>query len=187
MKIAVVFLTLLTALAVASDRSALEVSIGGGVWMPSLFDSDAELSPGPAFIVSLQIPPSLGNCFIIETGYLSAGSDNDNYSGIAGIPLTVGYRMYPFYRRFAGPRGIEPLLGVFGGGMLLWDSPEGNQDKTNTGAGVIGVELGARIHMGESASLDIVVTPEWVPAGSPLAGESEKDLSGLEISASVSF
>jgi hypothetical protein len=37
--------------------------------------------------------------------------------------------MYPFYRRYAGPRGIEPLLGIYGGGMLLWDSPEGNQNR----------------------------------------------------------
>jgi len=187
MKTAVLFLALLTALTFASERNELEVSVGGGVWMPSLFDSDAQLTPGPSFVASLQIPPSLGNCFIIEAGYLSAGSDNDNYNGISGIPLTVGYRLYPFYRRFAGPRGIEPLLGIYGGGMLLWDSPEGTQDKTNTGAGIIGVELGARISVGESTSIDLVVTPEWIPAGSALAGETGKDLSGLEVTASVSF
>jgi len=71
--------------------------------------------------------------------------------------------------------------------MLLWDSPEGTQDKTNTGAGIIGVELGARISVGESTSIDLVVTPEWIPAGSALAGETGKDLSGLEVTASVSF
>ena len=187
MKTAIIFLVLLTTLSFASDRSDLEVSIGGGVWMPALFDSDAKLTPGPAIVVSLQIPPSLGNCFIIEAGYVSAGSDNANFNGISGIPLTVGYRMYPLYRRFAGPRGIEPLLGIFGGGMLLWDSPEGTQDKTSTGAAIIGVELGARIHMGESTSIDIVVTPEWVSAGSVLAGEGGKDLSGLELTASIAF
>ncbi len=187
MKATVLILALLSTLSAASERSELEVSIGGGVWMPSLFDSDAGLSPGPAFVLSIQIPPSLGNCFIIETGYLSAGTDSDVWGSVSGIPLTVGYRMYPFYRRFAGPRGIEPLLGIYGGGMLLWDSPEGNQDKTSTGAGVVGAELGARIHVGESASLDIVVTPEWISAGSALGGESGKDLSGLEITASIAF
>jgi hypothetical protein len=186
-KTAIMFLALLTALAAGSERSELEVSIGGGVWMPSLFDSDADLSPGPAFAVSLQIPPSLGNCFIIEVGYLTAGSDNADFSGVSGVPLTVGYRMYPFYRRYAGPRGIEPLIGIFGGGMLLWDSPEGNQEKTSTGAGIIGAEIGARIHLSESASIDITVSPEWVSAGSALAGENGKDLSGLEVTASVAF
>ncbi len=187
MRTAIMFLVLLTALAVSSERSDLEVSIGGGVWMPSLFDSDTGLSPGPAVVVSLQIPPSLGNCFIIEASYLSAGTDSDNWGAVTGIPLTVGYRMYPFYRRYAGPRGIEPLLGIYGGGMLLWDSPEGNQDKTSTGAGIIGAELGARINVGESASIDIVVTPEWVSAGSALGGQTGKDLSGLQITASIAF
>lgn len=186
MKTAIMFLALLTALSAASERSELEISIGGGVWMPSLFDSDAGLTPGPAIAVSLQIPPSLGNCFIIEVSYLIAGTDSDNWGAVSAIPLTVGYRMYPFYRRYAGPRGIEPLLGIYGGGMLLWDSPEGNQDKTSTGAGVIGAELGARINLGESTSIDIVVTPEWVSAGSSLSGAG-KDLSGLQITASIAF
>ncbi|MEN8208496.1 MAG: hypothetical protein ABFR50_04510 [Candidatus Fermentibacteria bacterium] len=187
MKTAIMFLALLTALAAASERSDLEVSIGGGVWMPSLFDSDAGLTPGPAIAVSLQIPPSLGNCFIIEASYLSAGTDNENWGAVTGIPLTVGYRIYPFYRRYAGPRGIEPLLGIYGGGMILWDSPEADQDKTSTGAGIIGAELGMRINAGESTSIDIVVTPEWIGAGSALAGETGKDLSGLQITASIAF
>jgi len=187
MKTAFMFLVLLTALSAASERSDLEFSIGGGIWLPSLLDSDAGLSPGPAVAVSLQIPPSLGSCFIIEAGYLSAGTDNDNWGAASGIPLTIGYRMYPFYKTFAGPRGIEPLLGIYGGGMLLWDSPEGNQDKTSTGAGIIGAELGVRVRLGESTSIDLVVTPEWVYAGSALAGGTGKDLSGLQITASIVF
>jgi len=187
MKTVVMLLMLLTTFAIASERNDLEVSFGGGVWMPSLVDSDADLTPGPVVIASLQIPPSLGDCFIIRSGYMSAASDNKNYNGISGIPITVGYRVYPFYRRFAGPRGIEPLIGIYGGGMLLWDSPESNQDKTSTGAGIIGAELGARVHISESASVDLVVTPEWLPAGSSLAGGTGKDLSGLEVTASVSF
>lgn len=187
MKAAILILALLCALVAASERSELEMSFGVGVWMPSLFDSDTQLNPGPAFMVSLQIPPSLGSCFIIETGYLSATSDRDSWKGVAGIPLTVGYRTYPFYKQYAGPRGIEPLLGIYGGGILLWDRPDGNQDGRNTGAAVIGAEIGTRIMLGESTFLDLVVSPEWVPAGSALAGESEKDLSGLKILASIVF
>ncbi len=187
MKTVVMFLMLLTTFAMASERNDLEFSLGGGVWMPSLMDSDANLTPGPMIIASLQIPPSLGHCFMIRSGYMSAASNDENYTGIGGIPVTIGYRMYPFYRRFAGPRGIEPLIGVYGGGMLLWDSPESNQDKTSTGAGIIGAELGARVHISESTSIDLVVSPEWVSAGSSLAGETGKDLSGLEVTASVSF
>ena len=187
MKVAILFLTLLCALVAASERSELEISFGAGVWMPSLFDSDTQLNPGPAFMLSLQIPPSLGNCFIIETGYLSVTSDRDNWKGVTGIPLTIGYRTYPFFRRYAGSRGIEPLLGIYGGGILLWDRPDGNQDSKKTGAAVIGAEIGARIMLGGSTSLDLVVSPEWVPAGSALAGESNKDFSGLKILASIVF
>ena len=187
MKRIIVLLLAFSLTAAASERSSLEVSVGGGAWMPALFDSGSQLSPGPAFAVSLQIPPSLGNCFIISAGYASAGTDRSGFGGISGIPLTVGYRLYPFFRRYAGPRGIEPLIGVYGGGMLLWDDPEGSGEKTSTGAGVIGAELGARVHVSENVSLDISVSPEWVPAGSALAGESGEDLSGLQVRASVVF
>ena len=187
MKRIIVLLLVFSMTVAASERSSLEFSLGGGVWMPALFDSDSELSPGPCFNASLQIPPSLGNCFMISVGYVSAGTDRPGFGGIAGIPLTVGYRLYPFFRRYAGPRGIEPLIGVYGGGMLLWDDPEGGGEKTNTGAGVIGAELGARIHISQTVSLDISVSPEWVPAGSALAGESGEDISGLNIKASVIF
>lgn len=187
MKVAILFIVLLCALVAASERSELEMSLGAGVWMPSLFDSDTQLNPGPAFMVSLQIPPSLGNCFIIETGYLSATSDRDNWKGVAGIPLTIGFRTYPYFRKYAGPRGIEPLLGIYGGGILLWDRPDGNQDSKKTGAAVIGAEIGARIMLGGSTFLDLVVSPEWVPAGSALAGDSNKDFSGLKILASIVF
>lgn len=187
MKILIVLLAVFWTIAVASERNELEMSFGAGVWMPALFDSDTQLNPGPAFMFSLQIPPSLGNCFIIETGYLSVTSERDNWNGVTGIPLTIGFRTYPFFRKYAGPRGIEPLLGVYGGGILLWDRPDGNQDSNKTGAAVIGAEIGARIILGESISLDLVVSPEWVPAGSALAGESNKDLSGLKILASIVF
>ncbi|OPL17644.1 MAG: hypothetical protein AVO35_09455 [Candidatus Aegiribacteria sp. MLS_C] len=186
MKSAVILLVLSVLAVHGEERGSLEFSLGGGLWMPALLESDAQLDPGPAFLVSLRIPPSLGNVFVIQTGYLSASSGRDAYDGIAGIPLTVGYRMYPMYRRFAGPRGIEPLLGIYGGGMLLWDSPAGNQDASSTGAAVIGAELGARVGIGESASLDLVVSPEWVGAGSSVAGEG-KDLTGLRLSLSVVF
>lgn len=187
MKIIIVLLAVFCAVAAASERNEIEMSFGAGVWMPALFDSDTQLNPGPAFSFTVQIPPSLGNCFIIGTGYLSVTSEREAWKGVTGLPLTIGYRTYPFYRTYAGPRGIEPLLGIYGGGILLWDRSEGNQDGKKTGAAVIGAEIGARITLGGSASLDLVVSPEWVPAGSALAGESTKDLSGLKITASIVF
>ena len=187
MKTLVLLLAALVSVAAAEDRGELEFTVGGGVWMPALFQSGTQLSPGPAAMVSLQIPPSLGNCFIISAGYLSAGSDNEDWDGISGIPLTVGYRSYPFYRTYAGPRGIEPFLGIYGGGVLLWDSPAGDLEKTSTGAAVIGAELGTRVLLGETISLDLTVSPERVPAGSALAGEDSEDLSGLKITASLVF
>lgn len=186
MKTACLFLVVLTAISAASDRNRLEFSLGAGAWMPALLESDARLTPGPALVASVQIPPSLGNVFIVETGFLSAGSDRNAFEGVSAIPLTVGYRTYPLYRRFAGPRGIEPLLGIYAGGMLLWDSPEPGQDGTTTGAGVIGLEIGTRVNLSGSVSLDLVVTPEWIGSGSGLAGEGS-DLTGLQLIASVSF
>jgi len=186
MRTVLVLMSMIAAFSAAEDRNAIEFALGGGVWMPALLESDARLTPGPAFSASLRIPPSLGDVFIIQTGYLSAGSDRQAFEGVSAIPLTVGYRIYPLYRRFAGPRGIEPLLGVYAGGMLLWDSPEGDQESTSTGAGVVGAELGARISMGGSTAMEIVVSPEWTGAGSSLAGEG-KDLTGLRLSASVAF
>jgi hypothetical protein len=186
MKASIMIIALLAAVTMAEDRGQLEFYVGGGVWMPALLDSDAQLTPGVAVTASLGIPPSLGNVFVISTGYLSAGSDRAGFEGISAVPLTVGYRMFPLYRRFAGPRGIEPLLGIYGGGMLLWDSPEGTQDDTSTGAGVIGAELGARISISETVSFDLVVSPEWVGTGSSLAGEG-KDLTGLRITGSLAF
>ena len=187
MKAAVVLMTIVVLTSFAEERDELQVSVGAGAWMPSLYNDVTDLTPGPAASVSLQIPPGLGNCFLISTGYISAGCDRETWSGLSGIPLTVGWRLYPFYRRHAGPRGIEPLIGAYGGGVLLWDSPSGDQEGTTTGAGVIGAEVGARIAAGPSISVDITVRPEWMPAGSPLSGEGDKDLSGLQVLASVVF
>jgi hypothetical protein len=187
LKITLVLVLLVVLSVSAEDRGELQVSVGAGAWMPSLFNEGSELTPGPAFSVSLQIPPSLGTCFLISAGYLSAGCDRETWDGISGIPLTVGWRLYPFYRKFAGPRGIEPLLGVYGGGALLWDSPSGSQEGTSTGAGIIGAEVGARIAVGGSTAVDLTVSPEWVPAGSSMAGEGDRDLSGLKILASIVF
>ena len=187
MRAAVLLMAIMALTTSAEERGELQVSIGAGAWMPSLYNESTDLTPGPAASVSLQIPPSLGNCFLISTGYISAGCDRETWDGISGIPLTVGWRLYPFYRRSAGPRGIEPLVGAYGGGMLLWDSPAGDQEGTTTGAAVVGAEVGARIAVGSTTSVDITVRPEWIPAGSPLSGENDKDLSGLQVLASVVF
>lgn len=183
--LALVLLSVLPA--AAEDRGELQVAVGGGAWMPSLYNEGSELSPGPLFTVSLQIPPSLGTCFLIRSGYLSAACGRETWDGVSGIPLTIGWRLYPFYRTYAGPRGIEPLLGVYGGGALLWDSPSGGQEGTSTGAGILGAEVGARITVGGGTAVDLTVSPEWMPAGSSLCGEGDRDLSGLQVQASVVF
>jgi hypothetical protein len=187
MKTALMFALLVVLSVFAGDRGELQMSVGAGAWMPSLFNEGSELTPGPAFSVSLQIPPGLGTCFLISAGYISAGCDRETWDGISGIPLTIGWRLYPFYRTYAGPRGIEPLLGVYGGGALLWDSPSGGQEGTSTGAGIVGAEVGARVTLGENTAVDLTVSPEWVPAGSSMAGEGDRDLSGLQLRASVVF
>jgi len=173
--------------AAAGDRGEMQVSVGAGAWMPSLYNEDSELNPGPALSISLQIPPSLGTCFLVSAGWVSAGCDRETWDGLSGIPLTIGWRIYPFYRRYAGPRAIEPLLGAYGGGMLLWDSPAGGQDGTATGAGILGAEAGARLAVGGSTSVDLGVSAEWIPAGSSVSGEGDRDLSGLLVRASVVF
>ena len=79
-------------------------------------------------------------------------------------------------------------MGVFGGGLLAWDSADDDaMETTTTGGGLIGVELGARMKVGEDRFLDLVVRPEYAPTGSRLAGEDDKDLSGLSFGAALIF
>jgi hypothetical protein len=185
---ALLALGLLAAGAWASDRGSLDIAAGGGAWIPGLVAEDSELSAGPGFVLGFETPMDQGNCIVLRTGYRMAGSDREGWSGLSAVPLTVGYRIFPFYRPYAGPRGLEPLMGVFGGGLLAWDSADDDAlETTTTGGGLIGVELGARMKVGEDRFLDLVVRPEYAPTGSRLAGEDDKDLSGLSFGAALIF
>jgi hypothetical protein len=96
--------------------------------------------------------------------------------------------MYPFYKPYAGPRGLEPLLGFYGGGLLAWDSAvDDSLETATTGGAVVGLELGARVKISDTVSIDVVIRPEWVPIGGELAGEDKESLSGLVIFAGLAF
>jgi hypothetical protein len=186
------YIAMLTALlasaAFASDRGALDIAFGGGAWIPGLTAEESELSVGPDAVVGVETPMDQGHCIVLRTGYRMAASGRGDWSAVAAIPLTVGYRIFPFYRPYAGPRGLEPLLGFFGGGMLAWDSADDDAlETTTTGGGLLGVELGARMKVGEDRYLDLVVRPEYAPMGSALAGEDDKDLSGISLGAALIF
>jgi len=184
MRYAALLVALLVGVVVASERGELDIAVGGGAWIPGLIAEDTELSAGPGFVFGLETPMDQGNFILLRTGYRMAGTNREGWSGANAIPLTIGYRIFPFYRPFAGSRGLEPLLGFFAGGMVAWDSADDdNLETTTTGGGLIGVELGARVRLSEERFLDIVVRPEYAPMGSALAGEEDKDLSGLSLGA----
>lgn len=172
----------------ASDRGSLDFSFGGGAWIPGLIDSDSELQAGPGIALSIEIPMEMGDIIFLKTGYRLASSDRAGWDAVNAIPLVFGYRSYPFYRPYAGPRGLEPLVGVYAGGLLAWDSAESDSLETSTtGGGVIGLEIGARLKLSDETFLDLIVSPEWIPMGGALAGEEKKDLSGLTIYAGIVF
>lgn len=168
------------------DRAALSFSMGGGVLTPWLFGSDVMTGTGFGAVLGVETPMAQGRQFVLKAGYFTAGTDREGFNSVNFIPITLTYRMYPFYRPYAGPRGIEPLLGAYAGGVIGWDSVEGDGDNTTTGGGVIGGELGARIPFGSSSFFEIAAGLELMPLGSSLAGE-EKECSCLKIMASLIF
>jgi hypothetical protein len=184
MKILLFVLLLVSALGLASDREDLELILGGGVWVPTGSDFETSLTVGPALVVGLQIPMFEQNCIFLRSGYRAAGSDSAAWNGVSCVPFELGYRAYPLYRRFAGPRGLEPFVGVSAGGFLAWDSPSEGEG-TSSGGGRLAAELGARIRLGEASYLDVFFAPEWMPLGKDLAGED--DLSGMTVGALLSF
>jgi len=188
MRSIVIIAVLVAAAATASDRGSLDFSFGGGAWIPGLIDSDSELQAGPGIALSIEIPMEMGDIIFLKTGYRLASSDRDGWDAVNAIPLVFGYRSYPFYRPYAGPRGLEPFVGAYAGGLLAWDSAESDSLETSTtGGGVIGLELGARLKLSDQTFLDLIVSPEWIPMGGALAGEEKKDLSGLTIFAGIVF
>lgn len=188
MRYFVISAVLVAAVATASDRGSLDFSFGGGAWIPGLLDSNSELEAGPGVALSIEIPMEMGDIIFLKTGYRLASTDRPGWDAVNAIPLVFGYRSYPFYRPYAGPRGLEPLIGIYGGGMLAWDSAESDSLETSTtGGGVIGLEIGARLKLSDVTFLDLIVSPEWIPMGGALAGEEKKDLSGLTIFAGIVF
>ncbi|NLP06573.1 hypothetical protein GX411_11585 [Candidatus Fermentibacteria bacterium] len=187
MSMPVILAVLLASAAVAQPgRSELEVSLGGGAWVPTGSDFEGTLSAGPQFTTGLMIPMFHGDCITLRTGFRSAGADSSAWDGVSCIPLELGYRAYPLFRRYAGPRGLEPFVGGMAGGFLAWDSPaDGDVESASSGGFMLSAELGARIRLGEAAFLEVTVCPEWMPAGKELAGED--DLSGLTVGAALSF
>jgi len=183
-KLFVVPVLLLPALCPASGRGDLEIVLGGGAWVPTGSDFGTSLTAGPAVAAGLQIPMFEQNCIFLRTGYRSAGSDSAAWDGVACIPFELGYRAYPLYRRYAGPRGLEPFAGLAAGGFVAWDSPVVG-DRTTAGGVMISAELGARIRVGEETYFDFFFSPEWLPLGRDLAGEG--DLSGLTVGGLLSF
>jgi hypothetical protein len=166
-------------------RGDLEFTLGGGAWIPTGTDFESSLTAGPAITAGLLIPMFQSDCILLRTGYMSAGSDSSAWDGVSVIPVELGYRTYPLYRPYAGPRGLEPFLGASAGGFIAWDSPSDGEDGTSTGGAMLALELGARVRLGTGSYLDVFVRPEWLPSGTDLAGED--DLSGLAVGASISF
>jgi len=169
-------------------RDSVDFVLGGGAWLPGLMNDDSQLSVGYGFIAGIETPMFQEDMFRLTAGPAFCGSDRDNYDGLTAIMLNLGYRKFPFYKPYAGPRALEPFIGVTGGGIIVWDRiaesfPEG--ESKSTGGAMLGIEIGTRIRMNESTSLDIALAGEWVPVGSALAGEQDEDLSGIRIQCSL--
>lgn len=177
--------SLMWATEIEPARDGMDLFVGAGAWIPGIINEDNQLSVGPVFQAGVETPMFQGDQFRLAAGYASCGSDRVNYDGIAAIMLNLSYRSYPFYRPYAGPRGLEPFFGFIGGGIIAWDSVDQGDSKT-TGGGMLGAELGTRMKVGEDMFLDISLAGEWVPVGSSLAGE-EEDLSGIRIQGSLVF
>jgi hypothetical protein len=194
MKIFFAILLLAAAMATAQEvepaRDSMSFYAGYGAWLPGLLNDNNQLSVGSAFLVGVETPMFQANQFRLNAGAGFCGSDRAAYDGITSIMLNLSYRMYPFFKPYAGARGLEPFAGFSGGGIIVWDSVaetvEG-VDSRSTGGAMLGVELGARVKVKSDMFFDVTLAGEWVPVGSRLAGEEEKDLSGIRIQGSLIF
>ena len=194
MKTAVLILVLAVSLATAQQteppRDSMDFFLGYGAWLPGLMNDDNQLSVGSAIMVGIETPMFQSDQFRLSAGPAFCGSDRTNYDGITGIMLNLAYRKYPFYRPYAGSRALEPFIGVTGGGIIVWDRIADtfeNGESTSTGGAMLGAEIGTRVKVGETTSLDLTISGEWVPIGSTIAGEGEKALSGIRIQGSLVF
>ncbi len=178
-------LLILAAVATAG-RGDLEAAFGAGAWVPTGSEFETGLSAGPLVEAALLVPMELGGCIWIRSGYRTASSDEEGWDGVSCVPLQIGWRSYPLYRRYAGPRGIEPFAGIGAGGFVAWDDPSSDSvEGSSTGGGMISLELGARIRLGRDTYMDVAFRPEWMPSGRDLAGG--EDLSGLSAGVTVAF
>jgi len=184
------FLSLSFAQQVEPPRDGVDFFFGYGAWLPGLLNDDSQLAVGSQFLVGIETPMFQANQFRISAGPAFCSSDRTNFDGITAIMVNVGYRTYPFFRRYAGPRAIEPFIGAVAGGIIVWDriadTFEQGESKS-TGGAMLGAELGTRVKLSNTMFFDLTLTGEWVPIGSAIAGETEKDLSGLRIQGSLVF
>lgn len=176
---------------VDSPRESMDFFIGAGAWMPGVLNDDNQLEVGSIFLVGAETPMAHGDQFRLSISGGFCNSDREHFDGITSVMLNLGYRNYPFYRPYAGARGLEPFVGFSAGGIVAWDSvadPFSNtEESTSTGGAMLGAELGARVKINESTFFDITLAGDWVPIGGELAGEGEKDLSGIRIQGSLIF
>ncbi|MEA3266983.1 MAG: hypothetical protein U9P42_08580 [Candidatus Fermentibacteria bacterium] len=170
-------------------RDSMDFFFGAGAWMPGLLNDDNQLEVGSVFMGGVETPMAQGDQFRLAIGGGMCNSDRENFDGITAIMLNLGYRNYPFYRPYAGARGLEPFFGVTAGGIVAWDSVEetvsGNEESSSTGGAMAGIELGARMKISEGTFFDITLGGDWVPIGGDVAGE--EDLSGIRIQGSLVF
>ncbi|MBD3368859.1 hypothetical protein GF402_00660 [Candidatus Fermentibacteria bacterium] len=183
----IVLLLVVLSTAGASERSALDLAAGAGIWVPGLASEDTELSVGPSVVLGLETPMGQSDCINVRTGYMTAGSDRPGYGGINAVPLSIGYRIFPLHRPFAGPRGLEPFMGLHGGGVLAWESTEDDVEATTTGGGLLGIELGARVLVSSGTFVDLTVSADYAPLGSALAGEEDSQMAWLKAVAALVF
>ena len=195
MKSVFVLMMLIAAVAVAQQvdppRDSMDFFAGAGAWMPGLLNDGNQLEVGTTFMVGAETPMAQGDQFRLAVGGGMCNSDREHFDGITSVMLNLSYRSYPFYRPYAGARGLEPFFGITAGGIVAWDSVadtfSNTEESTSTGGAVLGVELGARVKMKEDMFFDITLAGDWVPIGGELAGETEKDLSGIRIQGSLVF
>lgn len=185
---------ILTVVAVAQEvdppRDSMDFFFGFGAWLPGLLNEDNQMEVGPLFFAGAETPMAQGDQFRLSVGAGTCGSGDVQFDGVTAVMLNLGYRNYPFYKPYAGARGLEPFIGVTGGGILVWDSVADDVaglESTSTGGAMLGAEIGARVKFDEEMFFDLSLAGEWVPTGAELAGESEKDLSGIRIQGSLIF